>query len=70
MGTADQQANVLGMNSTNASLAGFQMVTPTIVNNNYYTSANQSTDSGGDLNPGFSSMDLAAFTIPYSLART
>ena len=70
MGVADQQANVLGMNSTNASLAGFQMVTPTIVNNNYYTSANQSTDSGGDLNPGFSSMDLAAFTIPYSLART
>lgn len=68
IGGADQQANVLGMNSTNASLAGFQMVTPTIVNNNYYTTGNQSSDDGGVINPGFGSMNLSAFTLPYSLA--
>ena len=68
IGGADQQANILGMNSTNASLAGFQMVTPTIVNNNYYTTGNQSDDDAGTINPGFNSMNLSAFTLPYSLA--
>lgn len=68
IGGADQQANILGMNSTNASLAGFQMVTPTIVNNNYYTTGNQSSDDDGTINPGFNSMNLSAFTLPYSLA--
>ena len=68
IGGADQQANILGMNSTNASLAGLQMVTPTIVNKNYYTTGNQSSDDNGVINPGFNSMNLSAFTLPYSLA--